>query len=165
MKKLASAGVIVLGLAACSNNVAATVNGDDITLDEVRQVTADIADGTGTQVSVQALLPIMILAESALPAVRAEGISPSEQSVATVEQELGLTDGDYSEETKKVVDFYAINYDARSSLDMAEEYRVLNESIVNAEVSVNERFGTWNGEMGQIEPTLRDYLAQVPASE
>lgn len=153
---LASAGLV---LSACSSaGEAANVNGESISLNDVSAVQADIEE-TGTRVAnIDALLAALISAEASADVVKERGIHASAESFASTEEQLGLSDVDYSDQTKALLDFYALAVEAQSGGLTEEDVTAVNESITGAKVHVNPRFGAWDsatGSIGQSSPEYR----------
>lgn len=163
-RRLAGLAALGLVLAGCSHpSEAAEVNGRAIDIDTVGVVNDELREA-GLNVTPATSLTLMI-SERATASARADiPVASDPQLVGMAEQQLGLTDLDYSDETKKIVDFYAFVIASQNALASPEEVAEVSSAIQNADVEVNPRFGTWEGQSGQLMPGQSDYLITPKAS-
>lgn len=160
---LALAAVAAI-LAGCSNpSEAAEVNGQPIDIDTLGAVNDELR-AAGLNVTPEATLGLLI-SERATAATRSEiPIASDPQLFSLAETQLGLADTEYSPATESIVDFYAFVVASQNGIAMPEEVNEVSEAIKNADVEVNPRFGTWEGESGQLLPAQSEYLITPQAA-
>lgn len=160
MKKLVvfvSAGLL---LAACSTDPssAATVNGEEITIDDLAQVQTDFREN-GVNTLADGVLNTMISSEVANDVIEEEGLDVPAEMREAVFSELGLYPaGEYSAQTEEMIDYLAFTLLSQQGAFTPDDIRPIVEALGEADVEVNPRFGEWDSDNFALVPPTRDYL-------
>lgn len=160
MKKLVALVAAGLLAASCSTDpsTAATVNGEEITIDDLAQVQTDFRDN-GVNTLADGVLNMMINAEVANDIIAAEGLEMPAEIRQAVFTELGLDpEGEYSAQTEEMIDFLAFTLVTQQGIYAPEDIRPVLDALAEADVEVNPRFGDWDEENFAIAPPTREYL-------
>lgn len=160
MKKLVALVGVGMLVAACATDpsVAAKVNGEEITIDDLAQVQADFREN-GVNTLADGVLNMMINAEVANEIIEAEELNLPPEIREAVFGQLGLYPaGDYSAKTDEMIDFLAFTLVTQQGAFTPEEIRPVLEALGEADVDVNPRFGEWDGDNFTLVPASRDYL-------
>ncbi|MDO5723697.1 MAG: hypothetical protein Q4P33_04790 [Flaviflexus sp.] len=156
--------IAVCAIAGCSHpSEAAEVNGQPIDIDTVGEVNDELR-AAGLNVTPEATLGLLISARATAPVRTEIPVASDPKLISLAETQLGLADTDYSPATGKVVDFFAFIIASQNGIAMPDEVTEVSDAIKNADVDVNPRFGTWEGESGQLLPAQSDYLITPQAS-
>lgn len=160
MKKLVALVGAGLLMAACSTDpsVAATVNGEEITIDDLAQVQSDFREN-GVNTLAEGVLNMMINAEVANDIIEAEGLEMPPEIREAVYGQLGLYPAfDYSEQTDEMIDFLTFTLVTQQGFYGPDDIRPVLEALGEADIDVNPRFGEWDADNFALVPTSRDYL-------
>lgn len=160
MKKLVALAAAGLLMAGCSTDpsTAATVNGSEISIDDLAQVQADFRE-QGVNTLADGVLNMMINGEIANDVIASEGLEMTGEGREAVFGQLGLNPaGDYSEPTDAMIDFLAFTLLTDAGLYTPDDIRPVLDALGEADVEVNPRFGEWDAENFAIARTDRSYL-------
>lgn len=165
MKKLVALAGAGLLLAACSNDpsAAATVNGEEITIEELSETQSYLRD-YGIDWESADVLNLLIVAEVTSDVAEAgeyDGLADIQEQAEVL---LGRDDNpEYSETIEEVATYIALDQANASMLLTMEELQEVSTSLLEADVDVNPRFGEWDSEIGSLVGT--EYEWQVPSTE
>ncbi|WP_182355031.1 hypothetical protein [Flaviflexus huanghaiensis] len=160
MKKLVALAATGVVMAACSTDpsTAATVNGSDITIDDLAQVQSDFR-GQGVNTLADGVLNMMINGEIANDIIEAQGLDMTGEAREAVFGQLGLNPtAEYSEQTDAVIDYLAFTLLTDAGMYTVDDISPVLDALGDADVEVNPRFGEWDQDNFAIARPDRGYL-------
>lgn len=154
--KVAASVLLVAGLVAgCSGQggVAATVNGETISVEQVNDGMA-LSPFFAEPPAPADIVMSLIEARSVIDAAKEEGMGVSAEEAEDFLDSIGAqeirVDGEYSEAVLDIARMSLISQSLQTAPQGQGVIEAMNDYIVNADIELNPRYGTWDIEQGGL---------------